>query len=784
MNRNLYHAVQTDPTRASNIDRIQRAKATWDVLYRNGVFPRHLSTSSRTSADIGDNRNLPYLKDVLADAATAARDEDIIFFTNDDNELHPDLPDYLKFHVSLYGACASFRCEFNGPPPLNSPAPKRYDTPESAKSSGQDLFAFTKAWLTEHWDEIPDFLIGASEWDWCLTMIIRKEKNIHTTQQNIRGPIFPAEIPYGYVAHELHRPGWIDPAVVNASKAQQHNQKLFSEWLAVNLPSFKMNQYPGTPPVRYSANGKEILIVRRSQALGDVLASTCVATALMDMGHEVEFQAHHSAHCILRRHPRLKVITEPNGHCDIDLDGAYELHPQRTQKHFAELFIDRANAHLHKKGIAIPSVSNYAPRILSDPSVAAECLPRLASFPKPWVMICPRSQSWVNRTVPNDIWQEAAKEIKGTKFWLGFNAAPSGIEDLFCRHVDHLIEYIALADLLVSTDTGPAHIACAIGTPLVVIEQQSNPENHFSDQRDFVVVRPGLDCLNCGDLICHINAKIPPCQKVNPSLIASTANARMRSVLTEDISAVVAVYKPNLENLSRCLDCLLPQVQEVIVVGDLDTPWPIHIAHSHHGKLHFVQKQARKTGYGKKCNYGVRHSNGKYIWFCNDDAFPENDVAEKLRGVLDSDKTIGMVSHTLRYLDGSLQYAGKFRASGHFGFGHIDHRGSTVRFKQPVEQESLCGASVLLRREAFYKVCGFDEDYYLYSDDDDLCMRLRKAGWRLIFEPRAEGIHIEHQSTGLMGNITPLLAESNSIFHRKWASYFHNNPDVTKLGVF
>lgn len=488
--RQIFHAVQYTPSRGETIGRVKRAKASWEVLYKQcGVIPVHMDTYACSAKDIGDHRDLPYLKELLSLAMSRAHADDIIFFSNDDNYLHPDLPDYLRYHVSVFGACASFRCEWDGQV-KDSGGKGRYEV-GSTHSAGQDVFAFTRAWLEGHWKEIPDFLLGASEWDWCLTMIIRKEKGIHTTQENIRYPIFPAEIPYGYVAHELHRPTWIHPDVVNASPAQQHNQKLFSEWLAANLPSFKMNQYPGTPPVRRGANGKEVLTVRRSQALGDVLASTCVATALMDMGHDVEFQAHHSAHCILRRHPRLKVIKEPNSHCDIDLDGAYELHPQRRQKHFAEMFIERANAHLGKKGITIPSVTNYAPRIYSEANVAAECLPRLSKFPKPWVMICPRSQSWVNRTVPNEIWQEAAKQISGTKFWLGFNAAPGGIEDLFCRHVDHLIEYIGLSDLLLTVDSGPAHIAAAIGTPMVVIEQASSPELHFSDQRDFIVVKAG-----------------------------------------------------------------------------------------------------------------------------------------------------------------------------------------------------------------------------------------------------------------------------------------------------
>lgn len=779
--RNIWHAVQYDPRRA-HIDRVQRAKATWHILYRNGgVFPAHMTKYTRSAKDIGDRRDLPYLKDLLAHAMEKAQPDDIILFSNDDNHLHPALPDYLRYHVSLFGACGSFRFEHNGPiDPI-----QQNELYCQTHSAGQDIFAFTKTWLQANWNEIPDFLLGASEWDWCLTMIIRKEKGIKSTQENIRYPIFPAEIPMGYVAHEAHKPGWIEEDTVNAAPSQVHNKKLFAEWLAKNNPTFKMNSYKGTPAPRHSANGKEILVVRRSNALGDVLASTCVATKLMEQGHEVEFQAHHSAHCLLRRMRTIKTIMEPTGEYDINLDGVYENHPERRRRHFADLFIERANEFLAKRGIArIPSVTNFAPRIFSEPGVMAEVMPRLERFPLPWVMICPRSQSWANRTIPNEVWADAVREIQGTKFWLGFNGAPPGVEDLFCRHLDHCVEYIAAADLLVTVDTGPAHIAAALGTPMVVIEQASAPALHFSDQRDWTVVRSNLDCLNCQKDLCPINHKYPPCQQINPRVIAAAANARLRHYTTNDISAIVAVYRPNIDHLNKALAHILPQVQEVVIVHCLDTPADMLRGIPQDGKIKIVQRPSERTGYGKKVNYGARHSNGKYLWFTQDDCFPNPDVATELRRVLDSDATTGMVSYTLRYPDGTIQYSGKFRPTGHVGFGHIDHRGTKVRFTTPVERESLCGASVMLKRQAFFDASGFDEDYYLYSEDDDLSLRMRRAGYRLMFTPNVEGVHIEHVSTGKSGNIQLLCQRSNELFAQKWKWYFDRNPDVTKIGTF
>lgn len=781
----IFHAVQFDPSRAETIGRVKRAKATWEVLYKAGVIPVYLTKYTRSAKNIGDDRDLPYLKDLLDLARRRTNPEDIIMFSNDDNLLHPLLPDYLRYHVALFGACASFRHESDGPIQISLQVKNgTVALYPSTHSAGQDVFAFTREWLDRHWDDIPDFLLGASEWDWCLTMIIRKEKGIRSTQENIRFPIWPAEIPLGYVAHEMHKPSWIDADRVNAAPSQIHNKKLFAEWLAANNPTFRMNQYQGRPAPRIGTNGKPLLTIRRSQSLGDVLAATCVATALMDMGHEIEFQAHASTHPILKRHPRLKNITEPNGNFDVNLDDSYERHPARTRLHMAEMYVEKANEYLRKSGIRIPTVTNYAPRLVPDPELRSVVLARLSQYPKPWVMICPRSQNWVNRTILDEIWHDAAPQISGTKFWLGMKQAPHGIVDLICRRIDLLIEYIGAADILVTVDTGPMHIAAAIGTPMLVIQQAMSPALRLSDQRDWYSIDPPLNCLNCQKHICPINERHPPCQRIRPDYLALHANARLKVVTSEDISAVIAVYKPKMELLNRTIAAVLPQVSEIVIVGDLDTPWPIQGITSPNDRIRLVRKNATRTGYGKKINFGARHANGKYLWFVNDDCFPNPDAGAKMLALMQSDPKIGIVSHTLWYPDRTIQYHGKHRVRGGINFGHTDHRQPRGRYTEPVEQECACGASILVRRKAFYDAGAHDEDYYLYSDDDDLCMSIRKAGYKIVFEPRAEGIHIEHSSTGTLAQITPLLEKSDAIFRRKWERYFLHNPDPNVLGNF
>lgn len=136
---------------------------------------------------------------------------------------------------------------------------------------------------------------------------------------------------------------------------------------------------------------------------------------------------------------------------------------------------------------------------------------------------------------------------------------------------------------------------------------------------------------------------------------------------------------------------------------------------------------------------------------------------------------VGMVSNHLRYPDGTIYHAGKFRNLGEMGWHHRDYKKFIPTLTQPTELENCCGACILVRREAFYDINGFDEDFYIFAEDDAMCLAMRREGWRIIFTPRSTGVHMEHQSVKKTGDITALLHRANAAFHRKWHPYLEWN---------
>lgn len=515
------------------------------------------------------------------------------------------------------------------------------------------------------------------------------------------------------------------------------------------------------------------IIVRRNAALGDVLSATVIADRLSEKGYSVEFQSHPSTHCLLRRVGSISRIAETGGYAHVNLDGAYETNPARKTLHFSEMWFSTANAALRSYGIDLGPPYNARPRLVLSDMERALGQAKLSTYPRPWVFLCPRSNHYVVRQVPDGIWQEAAAKINGTCFWVGSHPGPPGIVDLQVRHIDNLILWMSAADLLISVDTGPLHIGAALGLQILAINQSSSPSLHLSDQVDFMEIDPeGLTCLNCQANVCPKNSWTPPCQNISPQLIATWANRKLScGKFGQDVTAVISVYRPDVDTLNRCLRQVVDQVQEVIVCSDKAGVVPHGTMQ--HNKIRFVQSRLFDSGYGRKQNVAARHSCGRYLLLLNDDVFLEPNAVERMRTCFSDG--VGMVSNLLRYPDGTIYHAGKRRAPGVRGWGHINHRQYEPDIKEPAEMENVCGACVMVRREAFYQIGGFDEEFYLYAEDDDMSLRIRHAGWKILFTPHSSGIHLEHQSTSKTGPIIQHLNSSNAVFGRKWGRYLDWN---------
>lgn len=509
--------------------------------------------------------------------------------------------------------------------------------------------------------------------------------------------------------------------------------------------------------------------IRRTAAFGDVILASIVSDKLSKYG-DVRFATSDSTRIALKGHEAISAFLTEDSACTVNLDGCYETSDKRTTDSIAQLMIESANRQLGPFGVKL-TTGNRVPNLKLFPEEIEAARQYLASFERPFTMIVPRSGSWPNRRVRECDLQEAASKITGTKFWAFPGRAPAGINPLKNGTFRDMMAFVSLADLVITPDTGPLHVAAAFNRPIIYLTTCNDVRLRISDQSDFTAVDPALDCIKCGHFACPINEKEPPCNKFSATAIAEAANRKLGAQHNGKVAAVIPVHRTS-QRLFRTLSCVATQVNEIVIAFDHGAVIPNGLD-AYGVPVTVMKPTSDRLGYGKNCNRAVRASASSNILFLNDDCYLNPGSVNEMLKVMDLGNA-GVVGCKLFYPDGTIQHGGCTRNHGDIGFGHIDHRSRTATIEKPTAMEAVTFAAALVRRKLFYQVRGFDEDYDCYSEDADFCMKAREAGWSVWYSPDAIGIHEESQSTSQWK--LQMMDSAGKIFRQKWANYFLKNP--------
>lgn len=233
--------------------------------------------------------------------------------------------------------------------------------------------------------------------------------------------------------------------------------------------------------------------------------------------------------------------------------------------------------------------------------------------------------------------------------------------------------------------------------------------------------------------------------------------------INDKVSAIIPIFKPDVNMLNRCLQAVLPQVDEVILTGESGTSLPIgtlaidkirHVVHAESG-----------IGFSKNVNFGVKHATKELILILNDDVYLAPDAVEKMKWVMYKD--VAAVGHLLRYPNGTIYCGGK-KFGGPNG-GLVDYHQTNPSITTPTEMDDICGASMLVRKKVFRELGGFDEQIKFYLSDDDFAKKLTQSKWRIMYTPFATGIHDGHQETKHAPfNVMEEQKKAQAIFTERW----------------
>ena len=225
------------------------------------------------------------------------------------------------------------------------------------------------------------------------------------------------------------------------------------------------------------------------------------------------------------------------------------------------------------------------------------------------------------------------------------------------------------------------------------------------------------------------------------------------------MSAVIVSYNV-VDLVLECIASLRTDgVEQVVVVDNASSDGSVETLRRREPEVEVVAL-SRNLGYGTAANRGVARTTAPYVAVMNPDVVVEPGSTKALVDALDGDPGLAVVGPRVESPGGDLYpsvrtFPDLADAAGHAFFHFVWPANPFSRRYRMLDWDHAAAADVdwvagnhfLVRRRAWDEVGGFDESFFMYMEDVDLCWRLRRAGWRTGYEPAARVTHAIGRST-------------------------------------
>jgi len=218
-------------------------------------------------------------------------------------------------------------------------------------------------------------------------------------------------------------------------------------------------------------------------------------------------------------------------------------------------------------------------------------------------------------------------------------------------------------------------------------------------------------------------------------------------------TVVVQCIRSIIENPSSCS-------YEIILVDNHSSDETVSSVRSKFSEVTVIENE-ENIGFARANNQGVKSAKGEYLFFLNPDTIMHSGTLEYLIDFMDNNKDVGMCGPKLLNDDGSIQrsvrrfpsYRGalyRFTFLRYFKIFKNSYQSWLMRdfdYQSQRDVDQLMGAALLVRKSIIEKQGGFDERYFMYYEEVDLCYRIKQNGWRIVYLPQACITHLGGRSS-------------------------------------
>jgi hypothetical protein len=256
--------------------------------------------------------------------------------------------------------------------------------------------------------------------------------------------------------------------------------------------------------------------------------------------------------------------------------------------------------------------------------------------------------------------------------------------------------------------------------------------------------------------------------------------------MAPDLSIIIVTWNSR-HDIEKCLQSLekfcTGVAVEIIVCDNASTDGTADWVAAHYPQARLTRLETN-TGFAHANNFAAQKARGRHLLLLNPDTWVDSDLATALVSFMDAHPQAGASAPRIVNPDGSLQPGAmrtlptletlfyeqtglsrlfpRSRRLGRYTMTWWDH--NDLR-----EVEQPAGACLAIRREAFERIGGFDEGYFMYYEDVELCRALLAAGWKIYFLPEVCVYHIGNQSA------SQAVAKNFPQFYRSMYRYFRRH---------
>lgn len=247
--------------------------------------------------------------------------------------------------------------------------------------------------------------------------------------------------------------------------------------------------------------------------------------------------------------------------------------------------------------------------------------------------------------------------------------------------------------------------------------------------------------------------------------------------LSKKISIIIVNFNGG-EYLLQCLKSLLDDQADIWVVDNASWDGSLKEARKKFPGINYLQNN-ENLGFSKANNLVLRKIKTKYILLLNPDSEVLPGTIQYMVDYMEKNQDVGVATCKVEKEDGSLDPASHrgfptpwvsflYYVLGNDSLYHL----TNCNFSKPHEVDAISGAFFLTKKEVLDKVGLFDEDYFLYGEDLDLCFRIKEAGYKIMYVPEVKIIHYKGVTSGIKEHSQNISTATKKSKERAFNSFY------------